>query len=68
MLDVAAGREQRELSVRLVRRDVVGDVVPPAGEDELVGVLAAAREAAQRVFILGGGSNLLVGDRGILLG
>jgi len=33
--------------------------------DELAGVLAAAREAGQPVTILGGGSNVLVGDRGV---
>lgn len=33
--------------------------------DELAGVVAAAREAGQPVTILGGGSNVLVSDRGI---
>lgn len=40
-------------------------LVTPGTEDELVRVLEAARDAEQPVFVLGGGSNLLVGDRGI---
>jgi UDP-N-acetylmuramate dehydrogenase len=37
----------------------------PQDEDQLVRVLAAARDAGAPVFILGGGSNLLVADRGV---
>ena len=40
-------------------------LVRPADPDDLVGVLAACRELALPVFVLGGGANLLVADRGI---
>ncbi len=37
----------------------------PCGERELVAVLHAARAAGAAVTLLGGGSNVLVGDRGV---
>jgi len=40
-------------------------LVLPAGVDELAVVLRAAADAGVRVTLLGGGSNLLVGDGGI---
>ena len=40
-------------------------LVTPCSEAEISGVLALCRECEMPVFILGKGSNLLVGDKGI---
>lgn len=40
-------------------------LVTARSDDELLRVLALAAEHAQPVFLLGGGSNLLVGDKGV---
>lgn len=40
-------------------------LVTPCSEEEISGVLALCRECEMPVFILGKGSNLLVGDKGI---
>jgi UDP-N-acetylmuramate dehydrogenase len=67
----ALGGIEHERDYPLARRTTMG-VGGPADlfvvareEEEVVRVLAAARAHAAPVFVLGGGSNLLVGDLGI---
>ena len=71
-ISAASVREQEPMSAHTTFRagGPARYFVTPEGEKELAAVLAACREAEKAYYILGNGSNLLVGDggfRGVVL-
>ena len=65
-IGAASVREQEPMSAHTTFRagGPARYFVTPEGEKELAAVLAACREAEKAYYILGNGSNLLVGDKG----